>query len=108
MSKFVDQGSEAPLIRAVKASLVLSGEKAYSLESPNGLEGTSASREALTETGSPARPFSMSATKSCDTRPSFQVSQCRTNRRSNVMPVCGDVAFISRRSLEHRRVSQSG
>jgi hypothetical protein len=66
----------------LNTTLVLSGENVYSLASPNGFDGTSASSIAVSDVGSTARPFSICNTKSCEMRPSLHVSQCRTNVRS--------------------------
>ena len=57
------------------ATFVLSGENEYSLESPNGFDGTSASRLAVSDTGSLARPSARRRMNSCEMRPSLQVSQ---------------------------------
>src|SRR5688572_28444337 len=74
-SKLVDHGSDLPLRRAENTSFEPSGENVYSLASPNGLEGTSASSAALTDTGSVATPLLSLSTNSCEIVPLLQVSQ---------------------------------
>jgi hypothetical protein len=81
-SKFVDHGSDLPFTRASNTTLLPSGENVYSLASPNGFDGTSASNVFVSESGATARPFSIVSTNSWEMRPSLHVSQCRTNVRS--------------------------
>jgi hypothetical protein len=56
------------LTRALNTIFEPSGENVYSLVSPNGFEGTSASSERVSGTGSTARPFSIRSANSCEMR----------------------------------------
>jgi len=75
----VDHGSCLPASRAVNTTALPSGEKVISSGPPKGLEGQSASMPFMTSTGSPP---CAGMTKTCDLRPSFHVSQWRTNSLS--------------------------
>src|SRR5688572_12624548 len=68
MSKLVDHGSVLPAMRALKYTVLPSAEKAYSLSSPNGLDGTSPSMPALKWNSLPGLPSSRSAMNSCERR----------------------------------------
>ncbi len=77
----------------------------YSSGPPNGLEGQSASMPRITSTGSPP---ATGRTNRCERRPSFQVSQCRMNSRSKILPVVLAAAVSSRRSFVQLASAQSG
>src|SRR5665213_1393524 len=105
MSKLVDHGSVMPAIRTSKYTVFPSGAKLYSLSSPNGLDGTSPSIPNVRCSGSAAEPIGVM--KSCERRPSDQVSQCRIKRRSYTLPVALSFFVASRRAEVHAIVLQS-
>src|SRR5690606_31055866 len=81
-----------------------SAENAYSLASPNGLEGMSPSMPRLRRCNLPGLPAaSRSAMNNCERRPSDQVSQWRTNNLSYSTPL----AFSASRASSLPRVHAS-
>ncbi|MNV63556.1 hypothetical protein D3C71_1561570 [compost metagenome] len=86
----VDHGSCLPATRMEATTVLPSGAQAKSSLPPNGLDGASPSRVALIAeapfTGA-ALAAGSGATNRVLRRPSFQVSQWRTNNWSNTSPV---------------------
>src|ERR1700749_1738370 len=105
MSKLVDQGSFGPSSRASKYTVLPSGDQVYSLSSPSGLEGTSASRPWLSQVGSPVSLPSVPklAAKSCERRPSIHTFQWRMKSWSYTLPLDLLAALSSKRVLVQAR-----
>jgi len=104
-SKLVDHASSRPASRAVKTTPQLSGVNVNSSVPPNGLLGASASMPAIRSTGSPP---AFGITNRWLRRPSVQVSQCRTNRRSQILPVTLLFSSSARRPAVSATVLSSG
>jgi hypothetical protein len=92
-SKLVERGSSALDRRALTTSDLPSGAQARSDRSPNGLDGTSATRSAPTSVADSTGALPpRSATKMRLRRPSAQVSQWRMKRRSKTTPLLAGLA----------------